>query len=119
MEWNLDDVAALVWKSTNIAHQKKKKKNRGYDTKRNVTEPMQQYWITVKMEKNTELGRMAQKAGNVKGQQWGWLGRWNILAAIFFDKMEGVHKRLEDDKGNYLYCIHTCKNLNLINRAGK
>lgn len=49
----------------------------------------------------------------------GMIRKMKYISSYFVDKMEGVHKRLEDDKGNYLYFIHTCKNLNLINRAGK
>lgn len=71
------------------------------------------------MEKNTEFDMLAQKAGNVMGQWWGWLGRWNMLAAMLLIKWKMYTKGWkEDDKGNYLYCIHTCKNLDLINRAG-
>lgn len=61
-----------------------------------------------------------KKIGNVKGQQWIWLGRWTILEAWLLIKWK-MHKKdwKEDDKGNYLYCIHTCRNLDVINRAGK
>lgn len=60
-----------------------------------------------------------KKADNVEGQWWGWLARWKTLAATLLIKWKKYAKGWEeDDRGNYLYCVHAQKNLDFINRVG-
>lgn len=115
MERILDDVVAVLWRSTAKTSVKctkmlckRKIKRVRYQKKDGWSnEALVNY---IEYGKNTEFDMMAQKADNVEGQWWGWLAGWKILAAMLLIKWKIYTKGWEeDDKGNYLYCFHTHK----------
>lgn len=81
---------------------KRKKKKEGKTSEERSLKQWNSVELYWRWQKNTEFDMMAQKADNVEGQWWGWLGRWKTLAATLLIKWKKYAKGWEeDDRGNY------------------